>query len=114
MTKTIRIAKDFSSTPGPRWRREGKHSGEQFREEVLAPALREVIASGGRILVDLDGVEGFASSFLEEAFGGLARQFPGVDVLNYLDIKSDEDPFRKAEIEEDIREEYGRRTRATA
>jgi hypothetical protein len=106
--KRISVAKDFSSTPGPRWRHEGKHSGEEFREEVLAPALMEAAAAGETILVDLDGSEGYASSFLEEAFGGLVRQYPDMDVLKHIEIKSDEDPYRKAEVEEYVRDEYAR------
>jgi hypothetical protein len=67
---TIAIAKDFSRTPGPRFARLGPHSGEAFRQQ-LEKALKE---SGSDIVqVVLDGTEGYGSSFLEEAFGGLVR-----------------------------------------
>ena len=38
--KSIRVA-DFSTLPGPRYRSEGPHSGEEFREERLKPAFED-------------------------------------------------------------------------
>jgi STAS-like domain of unknown function (DUF4325) len=65
----ISIANDFSRVPAGRYKADGPFSGERFREELLLPMLRK----GGRLEVELDGVEGYGSSFLEEAFGGLIR-----------------------------------------
>ena len=69
----INIAKDFSTTPGLRERKDSEHSGQEFREDFLeqyfAPGRKEVIT------IVLDGVIGYPASFLEEAFGGLARKF---------------------------------------
>jgi hypothetical protein len=71
MKRVINIARDFSSTPGGRFRVMGPDSGEEFRQE-LGKALR---ANPNDIVeVVLDGVEGYGSSFLEEAFGGLIRE----------------------------------------
>ena len=72
--RRIEIAKQFSRYPGGRYRRDGAHSGEAFREDVLLPALKEAVKSGTRLVVVLDGTEGYPSSFLEEAFGGLIRE----------------------------------------
>ena len=69
----ISIGKDFSEYPAGRTRRDGENSAQRFREDVLVPALRKAIAGGGRVVVKLDGVFAYSSSFLEEAFGGLAR-----------------------------------------
>ncbi|WP_162242630.1 STAS-like domain-containing protein [Methylobacterium sp. Leaf88] len=66
----IQIAQDFSRFPGGRFIFDGPHSGELFREQILAPA----IASGSTVTVVLDGVAGLPASFLEEAFGGLIRK----------------------------------------
>lgn len=65
--------KEFSKYPGPRYESLGENSGEKFRDSFLIPAMMENDA----ISVDFDGVFGYGSSFLEEAFGGLVRK--GVD-----------------------------------
>lgn len=67
---TIRVARQFSPVPFGRYRVDGPHSGEVFREEVLIPALN----AHERVLIDVDGVEGLPSSFWEEAMGGLVRR----------------------------------------
>jgi hypothetical protein len=67
--KTINVAKDYSRFPAGRFRTDGPYSGERFREELLAPALN----AAEIVEVNLDGVSGFGSSFLDEAFGGLIR-----------------------------------------
>jgi len=66
----INLARDFSATPGGRFRTDGPYTGERFREDLLWPTLRK----SEQVVVQLDGVEGFGSSFLEEAFGGLVRE----------------------------------------
>lgn len=69
MTTTIDIGRDFSSVPAGRHEEDGEYNGERFRNELLTPALREYES----VEVILDNTEGFGSSFLEEAFGGLVR-----------------------------------------
>lgn len=69
MTKTITIASDFSTTPGGRYYTDGDFTGQEFRERYLIPELDK----NETIRIVLDGAEGYPSSFLEEAFGGLAR-----------------------------------------
>jgi len=66
----IEIARDFSETPGGRFRVMGPASGEAFRM-LLKKKLDQ--KPGEVVEVVLDGVEGYGSSFLEEAFGGLIR-----------------------------------------
>src|SRR5690554_877039 len=65
----INVATDYSRYPGGRYRELGKFSGEQFREDLLIPALR----TADEVRVILDGTVGYGSSFLEESFGGLIR-----------------------------------------
>jgi len=72
----IDIARDFSPTPGGRYRHDGVWSGEQFREDILLPAL----AQHEKVVVDLDDAVGFTTSFLDEVFGAIARQL-GKSVL---------------------------------
>ena len=66
---TILYVKDFSTTPGARYRHLGKASGEEFRDDVLVPAFEK----DKSLIVNLDGVRGYGSSFLDEAFAGLVR-----------------------------------------
>lgn len=66
---TISIARDFSPFPAGRKRGDGPFTGQKFREDVLRPRLDR----GLHVILDIDGVEGLPSSFLEEVFGGLVR-----------------------------------------
>ena len=66
---TIVIGRDFSDTPGGRYPEDGPWNGQKFREKYLIPALK----SHSKVIVDISGVEGYGSSFLEEVFGGLVR-----------------------------------------
>ncbi len=100
----LRIAEEFSRLPGPRFRREGENSAEQFREELLIPRFKEADSSGQILLVDLDGVFGYATSFLEESFGGLARQFGIERVLSCLSFKSSDEPYLEDDIVRYVRE----------
>lgn len=67
---TINIASDFSTFPGGRYYSDGPFSGEQFREEVLTPALSE----HKKVRIVLDGARGYPPSFLDEGFAGYARK----------------------------------------
>ena len=69
-TARIVIAEVFSPYPAGRYRDDGEFNGTAFREDHLVPALRKF----ERVEVVFDGVAGFGSSFLEEAFGGLIRE----------------------------------------
>lgn len=67
--RVINVAQDFSRYPAGRYVEDGPFSGAAFRDDILIPALQ----AGEHIHVELDGVRGYGSSFLEEAFGGLVR-----------------------------------------
>jgi hypothetical protein len=84
--QVINVAADFTRFPAGRYRSDGPYSGERFREDFLIPAL----VSGATVRVILDGTMGFGSSFLEEAFGGLARdgRFPRDVLLRSLTLES--------------------------
>src|SRR5712671_4628697 len=77
--KEITIGTDYTEVPGGRFAKYGDYSGENFRETVLTPALKEY----QRVIVHLDGTASYMSSFLEEAFGGLIR----VGGFTYADLK---------------------------
>src|SRR5258707_8442172 len=102
--KIISIAKEFSETPGPRARDEGEFSGEAFLEDLLRPAFIQAKIDGGTLTIDLDGTEGYATSFLESAFGGLAREFEPSEVLNLISFNSEDEPYLVNEIKGYIRD----------
>lgn len=96
MHHIISIAKQFSEFPTGRFYSDTEVSGQAFREKFLVPRLKV----GDSLLVDLDGVEGFGSSFLDEAFGGLVRLegFRLHELSENLKFKSEEDPSLIVEI----------------
>ena len=67
--KTISIGKDFSRAPIGRYESDGPYNGAKFRDKLLKPALD----TGELVKIIIDDAEGYGSSFLEEAFGGLIR-----------------------------------------
>jgi hypothetical protein len=83
----IRVA-DHARAPGGRYITDGPFSGEWFRNEILAGALREAVKRGEVVEVVLDSTSGYGSSFLEEAFGGLVRHHivTPSDAKKYLKI----------------------------
>ena len=104
---TIQVSA-FTKLPGPRYTTQGPHSGQEFREKHLKRKFRQAVQEKEKLLVLLDGVRfGYPTSFLEEAFGGLAREF-GVDtVLSTLEFKSAAEPMLIREIQRYIRRAKG-------
>lgn len=89
---TINIANDFTDTPGSRYKTKwDNYSGEEFREKLLEPKFLKAKENNEKLMIDFDGGYGYLISFLEEAFGGLARIYGSNSVLKTLDFKSNEE-----------------------
>ena len=101
---TLSIAKEFSETPGARYISDGDYSGELFYNTILKPAFETVLNSNKKLIIDLDGTQGYATSFLDEAFGRLSQEFSERKVLEKVDFISTEEPYLKNEIKEYINE----------
>ena len=84
----INVAKDFTETPGARYKTQGAFSGEEFRDNILYPKFIDSIKNNDKLTVNLDGGYGYGSSFLEEAFGGLVRKLKKEKNMHYNDVKS--------------------------
>ncbi|NTH50460.1 STAS-like domain-containing protein [Agrobacterium rhizogenes] len=71
----IDVANQFNTYPVGRTPKDSTFNGERFRTELLVPALARAssMRPKGKVVVDIDGIRSFGSSFLEEAFGGLVR-----------------------------------------
>jgi len=95
----ISVANDFSYTPGSRYRSEGEYSGEEFLEDHALPAFEEARERKVKLVIDLDGVAGYATSFLEETFGGLSREFGPEAVRRRVEVVTEDDPYLKRYIE---------------
>ena len=104
----IKIATMFSWIPGARFPEEGDFSGQEFRQKILVPTLKEAIKKKERLEIDLDGTAGFGTSFLEEAFGGLLRidKFMYKDIMNTIHFISMDDPEYIEEIKSYLKEAY--------
>ena len=92
-SKNISIAEDFSKFPAGRYKSDGPFSGEQFRDDILYPALIKY----ERVIVNIDGTMGYGSSFLEEAFGGLRRKYDLSlnEIRKKLEIKGEIETYIK-------------------
>lgn len=100
----IKVSKDFSTAPGGRKRAYGRHSAEEFLETILLPKYIESMAAGTPLRIDLDGTAGYAASFLDEAFAGLARARAPENILAHLVLISREQPELIEEITTFIKE----------
>lgn len=95
---TIKVARDFSRTPGGRTRSDGDFSAEEFRDEQLVPALKRC-TDDEQVCVDLDGGAGYGASFLEEAFGGAVRKLGRNRCKGRILLVSREEPHLVEEIQ---------------
>lgn len=92
MVNRIKIAEDFSEIPGGRYKDKGAFSGEEFREDYLIEKLNLAIENNEKLIIDLDGGYGYATSFLDEAFGRLKEKYNVELILNTLEFISEEEP----------------------
>ncbi|MCT8631654.1 DUF4325 domain-containing protein [Glaesserella parasuis] len=104
--------RDFTLFPGPRYIKLGEYSGEWFREEILIPSIK----IDSDIIIDLDGVAGYGSSFLEEAFGGSVRKGVDTEILfNIINkLVSNDDPDLVEEIRDYVNDAIKVKVKANA
>ncbi|CAK2108308.1 DUF4325 domain-containing protein [Vibrio crassostreae] len=97
--KIIKVS-DRYPCPGPRYISLGPSSGEDFKNWIKKELERDK-----DLTVDLDGTEGYGSSFLEEAFGGLIRDGISANIVRNIKLISHEEPELIEEINEYIEDE---------
>lgn len=85
---------DFTRTPGARYKSDGAFSGEEFRETQLDPLIDKKASRVPLIEIDFSGTLGYPTSFLEEAFGGLIREYPSLAQEFIIKIRLLPDPRR--------------------
>lgn len=84
-----KFTEKYTKFPGGRFDRLGPYSGEDFREKVL----RDFFKSGKSIEIDATGVvTSFSPSFLDEAFGALAKEYGLEKFKNTVSLFSEDNP----------------------
>ena len=104
MIQEYSIATKYTKNPGARYERQGNYSGEHFRKTVLEPFFNTK-RKGDILSIDFNGLNGYPSSFLEEAFGGIARIYPIADVLGSMKFSCTENPLIVEDIISYIKQE---------
>lgn len=93
---------DFTKYPGPRYSSQGEFSGEEFYHKILNPDFVNALKENRKLQVVLDGTAGYASSFLDEAFGNLIFDFSLHKVEPIIEIISEQEPDWKTMIFNDV------------
>mgnify|MGYP003618857013 CR=1 FL=1 len=65
----------YTEYPGPRYIKQGENSGEKFYNDYLSKKFSQAISENKLLNVNLDGTAGYASSFIDEVFGNLLKDF---------------------------------------
>jgi hypothetical protein len=99
--KTLSVSKDFTELPGLRNCSISDFSGEEFYHKILNKEFKISYEKGETLLIDLDFTEGYASSFLDEAFGNLVYDFSLDIVKKHVEIISNQEPHWKEMIEKE-------------
>ena len=71
---------EYVKFPSGRHRRFGPCSGEEFRDDILIPAILEY----RYVIINFDGTYGCGSGFLDEVFGGLAHMNISSESIDFL------------------------------
>lgn len=83
---------DFTENPGPRYIRQDRigdsTSGEAFYIKKLNPEFAQAFKDRKMLVLELDGVSGYPSSFLDEAIGELVFDFTLKIVSEFLDFNT--------------------------
>jgi hypothetical protein len=108
----LSILKEFSKTPGFRFKKQSPGtSGQEFRDNLLIHKYIEALSKKEKLSVDLDGTDGYLTSFLEEAFGGLQRlrKELGENVLDHIEIISNDEPHWIEDIQRYVNDELAKK-----
>ncbi|MFI3264776.1 MAG: STAS-like domain-containing protein [Rikenellaceae bacterium] len=100
--KHIKISKEFSQNLGGRFISLGDFSGEKFYNEILKPKFEEAKNEGVDLAIDLDGASPYGSSFLDESFGRLKREYGEESVKSIIKFETKNYPHVVELIEKRI------------
>ena len=100
---------EYSQSPGPRYCAQGDDSGEDFYHSKLNALFAEAYKENSILVITLDGADGYASSFLDEAFGNLVYDFGLDTVKKHLEIISNDEDVWIQMIETETFNEWEKR-----
>mgnify|MGYP003290986359 CR=1 FL=1 len=96
---------DFTEDPGPRYIRQDKEggmtSGEAFYLYRLNQTFAQCFNEKKQLVLELDGVSGYPSSFLDEAIGELVYDFTLANVSTMLEFETIMYKKRVAQVKEE-------------
>ena len=96
--KTISVLDNFSEFPALRHCNISDKSGEEFYHNILNEEFKKAYEKNEKLTVNLDATAGYASSFLDEAFGNLVYDFTLEAVKKTIEIISEQEPHWKEMI----------------
>lgn len=99
----IIVWKDFSDSPGARYRTDGPFSGQEFLENYLEPKFDKAVEGNYILIIDLDGVWGYPSSFVSGSFGKLSLKHGSEVILKHIQFKSEQSSLRLEKIINEIK-----------
>lgn len=112
MVKKIYIS-EFTQDPGPRYIRQDREgertSGEAFYIDVLNKEFKECFEENKILVLCLDGVSGYPSSFLDEAIGELVYDFKLQNVERLLDFETKIYKKRVSQVKEETYHQWEKR-----
>lgn len=90
--KVYLSVKEYTEDPGPRYKRQDLDdtdtSGEMFYIRILNAVFVKCYEGNKELVLLLDGVSGYPSSFLDEAIGELVYDFTLANVENILSFET--------------------------
>lgn len=107
----ISVFENFSEFPALRHCNISDNSGEEFYHSVLNFSFKEALEKGEKLTVNLDNTAGYASSFLDEAFGNLVFDYSLEIVRKTVVVISNQEPHWKDMIENETYEQWETRRR---
>jgi len=94
----LTIATEFSPKPGPRYSVNGKYSGQEFLEKILEKRFLAAESAKQTLTVNVDGLRGYPSSFIDGSFGELMRKVGRSRFEAVIRIKAEKNDFALDEI----------------
>ncbi|MFV8343604.1 STAS-like domain-containing protein [Flavobacterium sp. XS2P39] len=97
---------DFDEYPGLRHCSVSEFSGEEYYHKILNDAFKKAYENKEGLIVELDGTDAYASSFLDEAFGNLVYDFTLANVSRLIKIISNDEPHWTKMLQEKTFKEW--------